>query len=331
MVVMIGSIELGDYLREKKIDTTLTALIESVARSAINVADHLKRAASTDGSDTTGESNELDDLRRLADREFSRNCGGSTSLAAIASKGAEDVAWLKSPSAGDFILYLAPFDGSPDTDIDFAGGSIFAVGQVMTDGVRDERRRGRDYLCAGYAIYGSSAMLVLTFGVAAMGFTLDPSDNRFKLSHTRIRIPSDTNELTIDRSRQDHWDEAIRCYVDGFLAGRSGPRGKDVIIRDAACFVQDAHRLLTRGGIFISPTYEHNCHANSARMMFDVNPLAFLIDAAGGFASTGLEDILRIQPQFFDRGVPILLGASDEIARIVELCRAHEVPEEIAS
>lgn len=214
-------------------------------------------------------------------RRFNVACG-------ICSEEVEEVAWLKTPSAGDLILYVDPLDGSSNLEVNLSVGSIFAVGQVLSDDDRNVLRKGREYLCAGYAIYGPSTLLVITFGLGVVGFTLDPSDAQFKLTHPRLRIPKEANEFAINSSHQRFWDEPIRRYVDECLAGSAGPRGRDFNMRWTASMVADVHRILTRGGVLLYPADQSNRRAGGKlRLMYEANPMALLIEAAGGAASTG--------------------------------------------
>ncbi|NTF72736.1 class 1 fructose-bisphosphatase [Rhizobium rhizogenes] len=325
--------KLGAYLRERKIDPALTVLVESIAESAITVANHLKQAALLDEIGSAGTANVQGEDQKLldlvADGVFRETCAEATSLAAYVSEEVEHVTWLKTPSAGDFILYVDPLDGSSNLEVNLSVGSIFAVSQVQADGDTNVLRKGRDYLCAGYAIYGPATMLVITLGLGVVGFTLDPSDEQFKLTNSRMRVPMETNEFAINASRQRFWDEPIRRYVDECLAGKAGPRGQDFNMRWTASMVADVHRILTRGGVFLYPVDDSNRRAGGKlRLMYEANPMAFLVEAAGGAASTGTENILRIQPQAHHQRVSVLLGSSSEIERLVQL---HQVQEETAS
>lgn len=329
-------IELGAHLRQSKIDPALTALVESIAASAVAVADHLKEAIFEDQINSAGTTNVQGEDQKildiLADRVFRETCARATSLAAYVSEEAEDVAWLKPPAAGDLILYVDPLDGSSNLEVNLSVGSIFAVSQVLADADRNVLRKGRDYLCAGYAIYGPSTLFVITFGVAVVGFTLDPSDGLFKLTNARMRIPQETNEFAVNASRQRFWDEPVRRYVDECLAGTAGPRGQDFNMRWTASMVADVHRILTRGGVFLYPADESNRRAGGKlRLMYEANPMAFLIEAAGGSASTGTEDILAIQPQGHHQRVPVLLGSSVEVERLTKFHQSRQLQEEVAS
>ncbi|MBO9178320.1 MULTISPECIES: class 1 fructose-bisphosphatase [unclassified Rhizobium] len=328
--------ELGAYLLQRKVDPDLASLVESIAASATVVADHLKEAAfqnhigSAGTTNIQGEDQKLLDV--LADRVFRETCGDATSLAAYVSEEAEEVTWLKAPAAGDLILYVDPLDGSSNLEVNLSVGSIFAVSQVQADGDTNVLRKGRDYLCAGYAIYGPSTLFVITFGLGVVGFTLDPSDGQFKLTNAQMRVPPETNEFAVNSSRQRFWDEPIRRYVDECLAGSAGPRGQDFNMRWTASMVADVHRILTRGGVFLYPADESNRRAGGKlRLMYEANPMAFLIEAAGGAASTGTEDILRIQPQAHHQRVSVLLGSSNEIERLVQLHQIHPSQEKIGS
>lgn len=325
--------ELGAYLRQTKVDPALVALVESIAASSAAFADHLKQAAFRDQIGSAGTTNVQGEEQKLldvlADRLFRETCAAAQSLAAYVSEEVEEVAWLKEPSAGDLILYVDPLDGSSNLEVNLSVGSIFAVGQILADGDRNVLKTGREYLCAGYAIYGPSTHFVITFGVGVVGFTLDPSDKSFRLTNPRMHIPAETGEFAVNVSRQRFWAEPIRRYVDECLAGVGGPRGRDFNMRWTASMVADVHRILTRGGVFLYPADESNRGAGGKlRLMYEANPMAFLVEAAGGVASTGCEDILHVQPQSHHQRVSVLLGSSDEVRRLVEF---HQVQVEIAS
>lgn len=326
-------VELGAYLRQTKVDPALVALVESIAASSAAVADHLKQAAfrghigSAGTTNVQGEEQKLLDV--VADQLFRETCAGVRSLAAYVSEEVEEVAWLKEPSAGDLILYLDPLDGSSNLEVNLSVGSIFAVAQVLADGDRTVLKKGQDYVCAGYAVYGPSTHFVISFGVGVVAFTLDPSNGLFKLTNPRMHVPTETQEFALNVSRQRFWAEPIRRYYEECLAGVGGPRRRDFNMRWTASMVADVHRILTRGGVFLYPADALNRVAGGKlRLMYEANPMAYLVEAAGGLASTGYEDILGVQPETHHQRVSVMLGSSEEVRRLVEF---HQVQVEIAS
>ncbi|MDX8327217.1 class 1 fructose-bisphosphatase (plasmid) [Agrobacterium rosae] len=324
----IPDISLDAYLHHKKIDPALTFLVEKIAASSVAVAQHLDQAAlhsqigSAGTTNIQGEDQKLLDV--LADCVFRETCAQAPSLAAYVSEEVEDVTWLKDPVGGDLILYVDPLDGSSNLGVNLSVGSIFAVAQVHADGDRNVLRQGREYLCAGYAIYGPSTLFVISFGVGVAGFTLDPSDGSLKLTNARMQIPPETGEFAVNLSRRRFWDEPIRRYVDECLAGSAGTRGRNFNMRWTASMVADVHRILTGGGIFLYPADEANrSSGGKLRLMYEANPMAFLVNAAGGLASTGYEDILLVQPQSHHQRISVLLGSSDEVRRLVQFNQAQ--------
>ena len=160
-------------------------------------------------------------------------------------------------------------------------------------------------------------MMVLTTGQGVNGFTLDPSVGEFVLTHPEMRIPEDTAEFSINSSRSRLWDEPIRRYVDEACAGREGPRGKDFNMRWVAAMVADVHRVLNRGGVFLYPSDRALAKkGGKLRLMYEANPMAFLIEQAGGVASTGRGRLLEVEPTSLHQRVPVILGSRHEVERI---------------
>jgi fructose-1,6-bisphosphatase I len=173
-------------------------------------------------------------------------------------------------------------------------------------------------VCAGYALYGSATMMVLTTGQGVNGFTLDQSVGEFVLTHPDMRIPEDTKEFSINTSRSRLWDQPVRRYVDECCAGKEGPRGKDFNMRWVAAMVADVHRVLNRGGVFLYPSDKELVKkGGKLRLMYEANPMSFLVEQAGGAATTGRQRILEVEPTSLHQRVPVILGSKNEVERIV--------------
>jgi fructose-1,6-bisphosphatase I/sedoheptulose-1,7-bisphosphatase len=172
-------------------------------------------------------------------------------------------------------------------------------------------------VAAGYAIYGPTTMLVLTVGNGVAGFTLDPNLGEFKLTHPDIRVPADTQEFAINSSNSRFWESPVKRYVDECLAGKTGARGKDFNMRWIASLVAEAHRILMRGGVFMYPkdTRDPN-RPGRLRLLYEANPIGFIMEQAGGRASTGREPVLGVPPTALHQRIGLVFGSKNEVERI---------------
>ena len=229
---------------------------------------------------------------------------------------------------GRYLLVFDPLDGSSNIDVNVSVGSIFSILRATTSGAdaaaADFLRPGSQQVCAGYAIYGPSTMLVITVGTGTHGFTLDPQLGEFILTHPALRIPAAAHEFAINASNSRFWEPAVKRYVDECLAGKSGPRDKDFNMRWIASLVAETHRILVRGGVFLYPRdNKEPVKAGRLRLLYEANPMALVVEQAGGLASTGRERILDVSPNGLHQRVPLIFGARDEVERIESYHREH--------
>ena len=184
---------------------------------------------------------------------------------------------------------------------------------------------GSAQVAAGYALYGPSTMLVLTVGDGVHGFTLDPGLGEFMLTHPDLRVPQDTQEFAINASNARFWQAPVKRYVDECLAGKTGPRGKDFNMRWIASMVAEAHRILMRGGVFMYPRDTKDPDKpGRLRLLYEANPIGFIIEQAGGRASTGSQPILQVQPHALHQRIGLIFGSKNEVQRIE---RYHSEPD----
>lgn len=250
-------------------------------------------------------------------------------LAAMASEEMDEIYQIPAGNPrGKYLLMFDPLDGSSNIDVNVSVGSIFSIlrcpGNSETEAnlsgptpVDAFMQPGTQQVCAGYALYGPSTMLVLTTGRGVNGFTLDPNVGEFVLTHENMTIPMDTQEFAINMSNYRYWEQPVRRYVDECLAGTTGPRAKDFNMRWVASMVAEVHRILTRGGVFLYPMDEKlREKGGKLRLMYEANPMAFIVEQAGGAASTGRERIMELQPQAIHQRVPVVLGSKNEVAVI---------------
>lgn len=232
---------------------------------------------------------------------------------------------------GKYLLTFDPLDGSSNIDVNVAVGSIFSILRASVPGEHakpeDFLQPGTKQVAAGYAIYGPSTLLVLTVGTGVHGFTLDPDLGEFFLTRQSIQIPSTTKEFAINSSNRRFWEPAVLRYIDECLAGVSGPREKDFNMRWVASLVAETHRILTRGGVFLYPRDSKDpAKEGRLRLLYEANPIAFVIEQAGGLASTGRERILDVTPTDLHQRIAFIFGCREEVERIE---RYHtELPEE---
>lgn len=230
---------------------------------------------------------------------------------------------------GKYLLVFDPLDGSSNIDVNVSVGSIFSILRAPRPSGGDVTpeeflQPGTEQVCAGYAIYGPSTMLVLTVGTGVHGFTLDPQLGEFLVTRPDIRIPEAATEFAINASNRRFWEAAVRHYVDECLAGRSGPRAKDFNMRWVASLVAETHRILTRGGVFLYPRDTKDpAKPGRLRLLYEANPIAFLIEQAGGLASTGRERILDVVPTDLHQRIGFIFGAAEEVERIEKYHSDH--------
>ncbi|HEY8709446.1 MAG TPA: class 1 fructose-bisphosphatase, partial [Burkholderiaceae bacterium] len=222
---------------------------------------------------------------------------------------------------GKYLLLFDPLDGSSNIDVNVSIGTIFSVLRMPEDdrGVDegDFLQPGRQQVAAGYCVYGPQTTLVLTVGDGVAMFTLDREQGSFVLTQEDVRIPEDTKEFAINMSNMRHWDAPVRRYVDECLLGKEGPRGKDFNMRWIASMVADVHRILTRGGIFMYPWDKREPEKpGKLRLMYEANPMGWIVEQAGGAATNGKQRILDIQPKKLHERVSVILGSKNEVERV---------------
>jgi fructose-1,6-bisphosphatase I len=225
---------------------------------------------------------------------------------------------------GKHLLTFDPLDGSSNIDVNGATGTIFSVTEhASTDAPSDDDflQEGNKQVCAGYCLYSSASMLVITFGNGVAGFTLDDTKNEFVLSHPNMQVPSSTNEFAINAAYSEHWQAPVKRYISECVAGENGPIGKAFNMRWAGSMVGDIHRILCRGGIFMYPLDERmikNGKQGKLRLLYEASPMGMLIEQAGGMAHTGMQSIMDINPDNLHQRVPVLMGSKEEVQRIVD-------------
>lgn len=316
---------LHDY-RHAGLEKDLVFLLEDIATACRIISNHVRDGAFQGSLGTAGSTNVQGETQKqldvIANEEFVRHCANCSRVAALVSEEVDEVYWLKKePQAGDFIVYFDPLDGSSNLDVNLSVGSIFSIVQIedAIDASDDASvlLSGNKQICAGYSVYGPSTSLVVTTGHGVNGFTHQQGTGEFRLTFPDMTIPATTNEFAINASRYRLWDTPIRAYFDECLAGKEGARGENTNMRWTASMVADIHRILTRGGVFLYPADAGNREmGGKLRLMYEANPMGFVVEQAGGAASTGTQRILDIAPTTHHQRVPVIMGSKEEVARI---------------
>jgi fructose-1,6-bisphosphatase I len=243
-------------------------------------------------------------------------------LAGMASEEVDDIILIPSQyPKGKYLALFDPLDGSSNIDVNLTVGTIFSIlrcREGVDPALEDFLRKGTEQVCAGFVLYGPSTMMILTTGQGVNGFTLDQDIGEFILTHPNMTIPSDTSEFAINMSNQRFWEPPVKRYIDECLQGKDGVREKNFNMRWIASMVAEVYRILTRGGVFMYPyDVRDPSKPGRLRIMYEANPMAFIVEQAGGACSTGRERILDIKPNDLHQRVPVILGSKNEVERIV--------------
>jgi fructose-1,6-bisphosphatase I/sedoheptulose-1,7-bisphosphatase len=310
-----------------------TGLVNDVRLACKRIARVIGKGALSDALGTAGTTNVQGEAQMkldvLANDIFVRTNEWGGQLMGMLSEEMEDPYPIPAEyPRGKYLLLFDPLDGSSNIDVNVSVGSIFSVLRcpegISEPTEKDFLQPGTQQVCAGYAIYGPSTMLVLTTGRGVNGFTLDREIGEFMLTHPDITIEPDTSEFAINASNSRYWEPAIKRYVNECLAGQAGPRGRDFNMRWIASLVAETHRILMRGGVFMYPRDRKDLsRAGRLRLLYEANPIGFLIEQAGGRASTGHEPILEVQPQAAHERIGFVFGARNEVERIERYHRDH--------
>lgn len=244
-------------------------------------------------------------------------------LAAMASEEMEDI--YKIPGdypKGKYLLLFDPLDGSSNIDVNISVGTIFSIlrcPEGVTNPTKEHfMQAGTKQVCAGYALYGPSTLLVLTTGNGVNCFTLDRNIGEFVLTQPNMRVVEDTREFAINSSNSRFWEAPVKRYIDECLAGKEGPRKENFNMRWVASMVAEIHRILIRGGIFMYPRDNKDpSKAGRLRLMYEANPMSFIIEQAGGLSSTGRERIMDVKPDELHQRIGVILGSKNEVERVV--------------
>ena len=315
----------------------LNALLLDVSLACKAIARIVAAGALGNGLHPGGGTNVQGEVQKpldvISNDIFIRMNEWSGHLAGMASEEMEEPRQIpENYQRGKYLLVFDPLDGSGNIDVNVSVGSIFSVLRAPDDVVETGRdvvtadflQPGAAQVAASYALYGPTTMLVLSVGNGVAGFTLDPNLGEFVLTHPGIRVPADTQEFAINTSNSRFWEPPVKRYVDECLAGKTGPRGKDFNMRWIASMVAEAHRILMRGGVFLYPRDTRDpAKPGRLRLLYEANPIGFVIEQAGGRCSTGRQPMLGVRPSALHQRIGLVFGSASEVERIE---RYHHEP-----
>lgn len=315
-------LSLDQALEQAQVDPQLVSVVDSITITCKNIAERLRGGAlsglygSAEQENIQGEvqknldviSNDLLKQVLLANR----------SVAGIASEEEEDV--IAGNEEGQYLVTFDPLDGSSNIDVNVTVGTIFSILALPKDCTEVTAdtflQAGNKQIAAGYVLYGPSVILAITTGKGVAMYNLG-ADGVFYQTQDQVQVPTTTAEFAINISNQRFWQAPMQAYVNDLLMGEEGPLGKRFNMRWIASMVAEVHRILTRGGIFMYPYDSRDpSKAGKLRLMYEGNPMSFLIEQAGGAASNTLQPIMDVEPHHIHQRVPVILGSKEEVERI---------------
>ncbi|CAI8835422.1 class 1 fructose-bisphosphatase [Methylocaldum szegediense] len=304
-----------------------TMLLSEIATACKAIAHEVSRGGLAGNLGGAGSENVQGEAQKkldvIANELFIRSLEWTGHLAAMVSEENDRVIPI-SPGyvKGKYLICFDPLDGSSNIDINLTVGTIFSILRApegkndLTEA--DFLQPGTKQVAAGFCTYGPTTEMVLTTGSGVNGFTLDRDVGEFVLTHPNMRIPEETSEFAINMSNQRYWEEPVRRYIDECLKGKDGGREKNFNMRWVASMVAEVYRILTRGGIFMYPSDTRDSgKPGRLRLMYEANPMSFIVEQAGGASSTGRQRIMDIKPESIHQRVPVILGSKAEVERVV--------------
>jgi len=314
---------LAETLTSQTISPALEKLIFTLANTAIEISQAVRHGAlagilgATEQENVQGETQKKLDI--ITNDMLKDALKADSGVRGIASEEEDYV--VEGNANGEFLVSFDPLDGSSNIDINSLVGTIFSILPAPTGEFSEQSflQPGRNQVAAGYVLYGPSTMLALTTGQGVQLFTLNPETNQYLLTDPAMKISKDTAEFAINMSNQRFWEAPMQTYINDLLLGAIGPREKSFNMRWIAAMVGDVHRVLCRGGIFTYPTDNKNPNKPfKLRLMYEANPMSFLVEQAGGKASTGYETIMDIEPSEIHQRVAVILGSANEVDACLE-------------
>lgn len=327
---------LEDFLNAEQVhnpalNLALCHLLKHIALACMHIAETIEKGALTGSMGSLTSENVQGEVQKALDvitnDLFIQHLWESGHVAGLVSEEmTEPMAAANSPSPStkntQYLVAFDPLDGSSNVNVNISVGTIFSIlpwqNPHSTPQKSDYLQPGHQQVAAGYALYGSSTMLVITTGNGVNGFTLDRAKKQFVLTHPKLQIPGETAEFAINASNQRFWEPPVQRYIEECLQGESGPRQQNFNMRWVASMVAEIHRILMRGGVFLYPIDSKiAAQGGKLRLLYEANPMSMIVEQAGGVSSTGRQRILNVQPVDIHQRVPVILGSSNEVNRVI--------------
>jgi fructose-1,6-bisphosphatase I len=300
---------LEEERRYPKATGSLSIALTAITSAAKIIAAHVRMAGLADVLGATGLTNvqgeEVQKLDELSNRILVQHLSDSGQFYALASEEMEEPLYPEKGKNGKYVIAFDPLDGSSNIDVNVSIGTIFSIHKKVSGTIDDFLQEGEKQVAAGYIIYGSSTVLVYSTGNGVNGFTLDPSVGLFLLSHPGMKIPGRGKIYSINEGYYKRWDDILRSKVDSF-------KERGYSLRYIGSMVSDVHRTLIKGGIFAYPA-DSKSPDGKLRLLYEASPMAYLVEHAGGKASNGVTDILKVKPEKLHQRVPVFLGSREDI------------------
>ena len=312
----------------------LSKLLHDLSLAAKVISLEVNKAGLVDIIGFTGDNNihgeQVKKLDMLAHDMLIKAMDHGGHLCVMASEEEEDIIQIPQKfNIGKYVLLFDPLDGSSNIDANISIGTIFSIYRRVSPGdgpgtMEDCLQKGINQVAAGYVIYGSSTMLVYTAGSGVHGFTLDPAFGEFLLSHSNIQTPKKSKIYSINEGNYLYWHPGLKKYIK-YLQEEDKTTNRPYSSRYIGSMVADIHRNLLYGGIFMYPADSRSPHGK-LRLQYECNPMAFIVEQAGGRATNGKQRILEIQPEKLHQRVPIFIGSEEDVKIVEKFMAETEVP-----
>tara|TARA_R110000737_G_scaffold144003_5_gene174331 strand:+ start:6802 stop:7770 length:969 start_codon:yes stop_codon:yes gene_type:complete len=317
---------LAPALREDNVPLDLILLIKTILAATKEISFRVSQGHLGDTMGSTLDENIQGEVQKKLDvvaNELIKDILLESGFVKAISSEEEDTS-VAGCENGKYIVSFDPLDGSSNIDINSLIGTIFSIHQAPEDMAASDpdmfKQAGNKQICAGYVLYGPSTMLAMTTGSGTHFYVLDRTHGGYLLVERNVQVPQDTQEFAVNMSNQRFWQAPMQHYISDLLAGDTGPRGKNFNMRWIAAMVGDIHRVLSRGGLFTYPADNRNPEqAYKLRLMYEANPMSFLIEQAGGLAMTSQGRIMDMTPTDIHQRVEVIMGSKNE----VEACLAY--------
>ena len=313
---------LAPSLRDDKVPLDLISLIKTILAATKEISFRVSQAHLAGLMGSTLDENIQGEIQKKLDvvaNELFKDILLESGFVKAISSEEEDTS-IAGDDDGKFIVSFDPLDGSSNIDINSLIGTIFSIHEAPKELSASDpdmfKQSGDKQVCAGYVLYGPSTMLVMTTGSGTHFYVLDRTHGGYLKVKSDVQVSQDTQEFAINMSNQRFWEKPMQNYINDLVAGDSGPRGKNFNMRWIAAMVGDIHRVLCRGGIFTYPADDRNAkQPYKLRLMYEANPMSFLIEQAGGAAMTSTGRIMEIEPTGIHQRVEVIMGSKNEVEK----------------